>query len=155
MTTAPLEPTSVEERVVGPAAVEDKRERWIELCLVFFFSFSGSVYTAVYYLRHGPSATATPTTARVLYSTAQVAATLVLLGYVLSRTGCGLRDIGLRWSWRDVLVGVVVLLADSPGCWRLALSLAVSISRSTAVFQRFTDRVTSSVTSGGRWFPIS
>jgi hypothetical protein len=86
-----------------------KRQRWLELCLVLFISFAGSVYSGLYYLNHSPSATS-PTSARMLFSAAQSAVTIILLGYVLARTGRKFRDIGLRWSFGDFAAGIVVLL---------------------------------------------
>jgi membrane protease YdiL (CAAX protease family) len=85
--------------------------RWFELCLVLFLSFGGSVYSALYTLEHGPASQVSNSPARVLFATAQSAATLVLLGYVLSRTGRRFRDIGLCWSWRDVGIGLLVFAA--------------------------------------------
>jgi hypothetical protein len=86
-----------------------KRQRWFELCLVLFISFGGNVYSGLYYLNHSPSPTS-PTPARMLFSAAQSAVTIILLGYVLARTGRKFRDIGLRWSFGDFAAGIVVLL---------------------------------------------
>jgi hypothetical protein len=90
--------------------VGGKRRRWFELCLVLFISFGGSLYSGLYYLNHSPTAIPVITTARALFGAAQSAVTIILLGYVLARTGRKFRDIGLRWSFRDVGVGIVVLV---------------------------------------------
>jgi membrane protease YdiL (CAAX protease family) len=42
----------------------------------------------------------------------QESTALLLLGYVLSRRGMRIRDLGLRWSIRDVGYGVVVTIAS-------------------------------------------
>jgi hypothetical protein len=87
-----------------------KRQRWFELCLVLFLSFGGSLYNGIYYFSHSPVAVPLMGTARALFAAAQSAATIILVGYVLARTGRKFRDIGLRWSFRDVGVGIVVLI---------------------------------------------
>src|SRR4029077_17429345 len=43
-----------------------------------------------------------------LYGFTQESLSLLLLGYVLSRRNLGLRDLGLRWSVRDVIPSLVV-----------------------------------------------
>jgi CAAX prenyl protease-like protein len=88
----------------------NKRQRWFELCLVLFISFAGSLYNGLYYLNHGPNPTQIITIPRALFAATQSAVTLVLLGYVLARTGRKFRDIGLRWSLGDFAAGIVVLI---------------------------------------------
>jgi multisubunit Na+/H+ antiporter MnhG subunit len=102
----------VTDELASPSrsSARSKRQRWFELCLVLFISFGGSLYNGIYYLNHSPTAVPVITIARALYATAQSAVTIVLLGYVLARTGRKFRDIGLRWSFRDIGVGILVLL---------------------------------------------
>jgi membrane protease YdiL (CAAX protease family) len=111
MATPPAElPVTDQLATPSGSSVRGKRQRWFELCLVLFISFGGSLYNGIYYLNHSPSAVPVITTARALYTATQSAVTIVLLGYVLARTGRKFRDIGLRWSFRDVGVGIVVLI---------------------------------------------
>jgi membrane protease YdiL (CAAX protease family) len=103
---------SVTDQVATPSrsSPRSRRQRWFELCLVLFISFGGSVYSGLYYLNHSPSAPTFASSTRALYAAAQSVVTIILLGYVLARTGRRFRDIGLRWSFGDVGTGIVVLL---------------------------------------------
>jgi membrane protease YdiL (CAAX protease family) len=88
------------------ASLANKRMRWFELCVVIFISFGSSLYNAVYHLDYGPPENVSYSVPRALFSALQVSVDLLLLGYVLSRTGRKLRDIGLTWSGRDVRDGL-------------------------------------------------
>jgi membrane protease YdiL (CAAX protease family) len=110
MATPPAAPPVTDELATpSRSSVRGKRQRWFELCLVLFISFGGSVYSGLYYLNHGPNTPTFDYTPRALYAAAQSAVTIILLGYVLARTGRKFRDIGLRWSLADVGVGIVVM----------------------------------------------
>jgi membrane protease YdiL (CAAX protease family) len=111
MATSPAAlPVADQSAAPSNSPIGNKRQRWFELCLVLFISFGGSLYNGIYYLNHSLTAVPVITTGRALYTAAQSAATIILLGYVLARTGRKFRDIGLRWSFRDVGVGIVVLI---------------------------------------------
>ncbi len=105
---------------VGAAAAEprpelsaaDKRLRWFEIFLILLIALGGSLFNSLYLLRYGP--TAAPRAGGIRYGLGIVneVASLALLGYVLSRRGRRFRDIGLRWSFRDVGMGFVVIVAS-------------------------------------------
>jgi len=85
-----------------------KRFRWFEVSLILVIGFGGSLINAIYILRFGPAAAPHISNTRWLAATVQEAACLLLLGYILRRRGLGFKHIGLRWSVRDVGVGLLV-----------------------------------------------
>ena len=110
---SPAAPLSTAEssaaRPHGPA--ERKSLRWFEVCLVLFFAFGTNFYNSLYLLIHGPTAELRTTAARATFGLLHEIMALALLGYVLARRGRRFSDIGLRWSLRDLGVGVAVLVA--------------------------------------------
>ena len=84
----------------------------MELTLVLLVAFSGSLTTALYWLRHGPPATPGVADWQWLNALLRASISLVLLGYVLSRSGRRFRDIGFAWSWRDLWHGLWVFSAS-------------------------------------------
>jgi len=63
---------------------------------------------SLYLLKYGPSATPHISTIRWLAGIFQETTSLLLLGYVLSRRHLRFKDLGFRWSWRDLGVGLLV-----------------------------------------------
>jgi membrane protease YdiL (CAAX protease family) len=104
----------------GPAAAvprpefsaAEKRLRWFEICLVLVIALGGSLFNSLYLLRYGPNALPRTAGLRFVVGFVHEAACLALLGYVLWRRGRRFRDIGLRWSLRDVGMGLVVIVAS-------------------------------------------
>jgi membrane protease YdiL (CAAX protease family) len=86
--------------------------RWFEVSLVLLISLGNSLFNSLYILSYGPSAAPRLSNPRVLMGMLSEATSLALLGYVLWRRGRRFSDIGLRWSFRDVGVGVIVLVAS-------------------------------------------
>ncbi|HVB86644.1 MAG TPA: hypothetical protein VNK23_08285 [Candidatus Dormibacteraeota bacterium] len=66
------------------------------------------MYSAFYLFEHGPSATTMLAGSRWVPAIGHEIVVLLLLGYVLRRTGRTLRDIGLRWSLKDAAWGLLV-----------------------------------------------
>ena len=98
-------PETVPERATGRKWV-----RWFEVCLVLVVAFSDPVVSALYFLQHGPNPTPVITGWRWILGTSHEIIALLLLGYVLYKNGRRFADIGLRWAFRDIGRGVVVLL---------------------------------------------
>lgn len=92
------------------AAVEHKGQRWFELCLVLAVSLGSSLYNALHILRYGMTSDMQRSAGKWVMGTAHEVAMLALLAYVLARTDRSLRDLGLRWSFRDVGVGAILCI---------------------------------------------
>jgi membrane protease YdiL (CAAX protease family) len=97
-------PEALPERATGRKWV-----RWFEVCLVLLVAFGDALFNALYLLEHGPSAALTITGWRWSLATSHEIIALLLLGYVLHKSGRRFRDIGLRWAFRDIGTGVLVL----------------------------------------------
>lgn len=85
--------------------------RWFELCLVMLVVFGNSILSAIYMLRGGAASVGGVDNLRWTMKIVEEVAALLLLGYVLSRRGKRIRDLGLRWSWRDLVRGRVIFIA--------------------------------------------
>jgi membrane protease YdiL (CAAX protease family) len=106
---APAETTSLECPATPPA---NKRQRWFEVILVMLVAFAGSILGSIYILKNITSATMQFAGPRLILGFVQEITGLLLLGYVLSRTGRRFRDIGFRWSLRDVGIGFFVAIVS-------------------------------------------
>jgi len=84
------------------------RRRWFELFLVLFVSCGTPLLHSLYLLIKGPGAFPQVSEMRWLGGLLQEVSSLFLLGYVLARRNRRIRDLGLRWSIRDVGVGLLV-----------------------------------------------
>jgi membrane protease YdiL (CAAX protease family) len=86
----------------------DRRQRWFEVCLVLLVACGSYLLYSLYLLIQGPSAAPQNSSLRWAGGIVHEATALLLLGYVLSRRGRKFADLGLRWSPRDVGVGLLV-----------------------------------------------
>jgi membrane protease YdiL (CAAX protease family) len=93
------------------SAVE-RRQRWFELCLVMLVACGGYILYAFYLLINGPGAAPQSSSLRSAASILHEVTALLLLGYVLSRRGLRYANLGLRWSWRDVGMGLLVTMVS-------------------------------------------
>jgi membrane protease YdiL (CAAX protease family) len=84
----------------------EKRVRWFELSLVLVIAFGGSFLSSLFLLHAGKAAMPMVSEFRWARGFIQEIPCLFLLWYVLSRRHRGFRDIGLRWSVRDLAVGL-------------------------------------------------
>src|SRR5277367_2399866 len=91
---------------------ENRRLRYFEVCLVLLVAVSTSLLTSVYILVHGPSDARQVSSFRSVSGFVHEIVSLLLLGYVLARTGRRVRDLGLRWSVRDCGVGLLVTVVS-------------------------------------------
>jgi membrane protease YdiL (CAAX protease family) len=89
-------------------SVEERRQRWFEVCLVMLAACGSSIFFALYVLIKGPSAVSQFSSLRSAGGIIQEATALLLLGYVLSRRSLGFANLGLRWSRSDVAMGLLV-----------------------------------------------
>src|ERR1700730_3030143 len=87
---------------------ENSRLRYFEPCLVLLVAVSTSLLSSVYILVHGPSDARQVSSFRSVNGFVHEIVALLLLGYVLARTGRRVRDLGLRWSVRDCGMGLLV-----------------------------------------------
>ncbi len=96
--------------VPGELAKSELRLRWFELCLVLLVTCGPPFLTSLDIFLHGhqilPLLQRSRWGARFLPELAG----LMLLGYVLSRNKASFREIGLRWSIRDLGVGLLLTI---------------------------------------------
>ena len=93
---------------VPPGIKAGARRRWFELVLVMLVAFSRSIVGSIYILVSGPGSQKLFSTGSMILGIAEELTGLLMLGYVLSRTQRRFADIGLKWSVRDVGIGLVV-----------------------------------------------
>jgi uncharacterized protein len=91
---------------------EQKGLRWFEICLVLVVAFGGYFLTSLNVLEHGASGLPYPQNGRWIIGFFQELTGLCLLGYVLLRRGIRFRQLGLRWSFREVGAGLLVAAAS-------------------------------------------
>jgi membrane protease YdiL (CAAX protease family) len=75
-------------------------------------AFAGSILHSIYVLKNIPGSNTQLTAPRLIMGVVQEVTSLLLLGYVLSRTSRRFRDLGLRWSLRDAGMGFFVAIAS-------------------------------------------
>jgi membrane protease YdiL (CAAX protease family) len=92
-------------------------ERWLELCLLLAFALGWYLLDSAYFHRHGHSMDHSGPREILAFGILQEIASLVLLKYVLSRRKVGWKDIGLRWSIRDLLTGSGVAMVSYGAYW--------------------------------------
>jgi hypothetical protein len=73
-----------------------------------FISCGGALLNSLYLLINGPEALPDISSARWTVGFIQEVSALLLLGYVLSRRGLNVTNLGLRWSLGDIGVGLLV-----------------------------------------------
>jgi hypothetical protein len=104
----PVSPVAIPEPVIAP---RDRRMRWFELALVLAIAFLRPLTGSIHIFLSGQQKFAGSTPFGWGYATANELLAIVLLAYVLRRTGRGFRDIGLRWSWRECGYGLLLAVA--------------------------------------------
>jgi membrane protease YdiL (CAAX protease family) len=90
----------------------EKRLRWFELFLVLLVTVAGPLLNSLVILNRGSSAVPRPTDLSWWVAILREITGLLLLGYVLFRRGRQFKDIGLRWSFRDVGVGLILFVVS-------------------------------------------
>jgi len=91
---------------------DSKRSRWFEVSLVLLAAFGGYILNSLFILNKAQVQSSVGESARWMMGLLQEVTALLLLGYVLSRRGMRIRDLGLRWSIRDVGYGLLVAVAS-------------------------------------------
>ena len=76
-----------------------------------FLAVSGSLLRAIALLRFGPSSPNPISMARWIEAAAHQIGILLLLGYILRRSGRKFRDVGFRWSFKEVACGFFLYVA--------------------------------------------
>ncbi len=89
-------------------SIDPRRQRWFEVSLVLLVAVAPACLNALHILQDGPSAAPRMSNARWLVGLVQEIAGLLLLAYVLSRRNLRFKDLGLRWSLKDLGVGLLV-----------------------------------------------
>jgi membrane protease YdiL (CAAX protease family) len=89
-------------------SASERRKRWFEVSLVLLVACGSAVLNSLYLLKYGPNAMPHISNTRWTIGIVQEVSALLLLGYVLSRRGLGFSNLGLRWSLKDVAVGLLV-----------------------------------------------
>lgn len=90
----------------SPHLSAENRVRWFELSLVLIISFGGSFLSSLYLMKAGKSGLPMLSDFRWARGFVQEIPCLLLLWYVLSRRRRSFREIGLRWSVRDIATGL-------------------------------------------------
>lgn len=80
----------------------------MEVCLVLLVAFSGYVLESVYVVGGHWNPGLPMSNARTSFGIVHELVALILLAYVLSRRSLRFRDLGLRWSLKDIGVGLLV-----------------------------------------------
>jgi len=87
---------------------ESKRYRWFEVTLVLLISIGSGFLSSLHLLNNSQGMLPYPQNFRWTISIFEELTGLLFLGYVLSRRRMRFRDLGLRWSFRDFGIGLVV-----------------------------------------------
>jgi membrane protease YdiL (CAAX protease family) len=95
----------------------DKRQRWVEVCIVMLLAFSSSLVGSLSALKSGPGAATQLSNSRMVVGFIHEVTCLLLLGYVLSRRSLHFRNLGLEWRLRDVGVGLWLALGSYLAYW--------------------------------------
>jgi len=112
--TAPCgsSPAEIASSEIAPSPpTGSKRLRWFELSLVLSIAFGESLATSLFLHANGKPVANLGSYSSVMGLLHETAA-LLLLGYILYRRRLRLRDIGLRWSFRDLWSGLVVTVVS-------------------------------------------
>lgn len=95
--------------VEPPRRINQRTQRWIELMLVLGVAFASSIFVSIQILMgaRGSSNGGFDWADSILHELIA----LSLLGYLLNRRGIRFADLGLRWSFRDVVRGIPLAIA--------------------------------------------
>ena len=91
--------------------IESRKLRWFELILVLLVALGQFFLASFYILTQDQDFRSYSQNIRWTGSLFHEVTSLLLLGYVLSRRKVRLRDLGLRWSFREFRAGLAVAIA--------------------------------------------
>jgi membrane protease YdiL (CAAX protease family) len=103
-------PEALPIEVLTEAETYSKLRRWLYLFLVLIVSFGLFIWGSLSGLRTRSGAMHDSSSARWIFAIVQESVGLLLLWFVLSRRRLRFRDIGLRWSFRDLGIGLVLVV---------------------------------------------
>jgi len=89
-------------------SASERRKRWFDVCLVVLVACGSSILNSLYLLANGPGGMPHISNARWTIGIVQEITALLLLGYVLSRRGLSLTNLGFRWAVRDAGIGLLL-----------------------------------------------
>jgi membrane protease YdiL (CAAX protease family) len=112
MSELPLIVADAPPQEAPPEDTSALRLRWFELALVLSIAFGSPVFSSLHVLATGQPGTSYSPGSRWSYQFLQEIASLLLLGYVLSRRKLGLKNLGLRWSLRDLTIGAGIAVGS-------------------------------------------
>jgi len=107
--TLPAEPLAAEATREPAASV---RMRWFELALLLAIAFGGFLFSSLHILITGHVSSPYSSDLRWIGSLFHEGTALLLLAYILRRRRMRLADLGLRWSFRDLLRGAGLILGS-------------------------------------------
>ena len=93
------------------------RLRWFEVSLVLLVSCGGFVISSLRIFNYGVTSGSSGSGLRWLGGLYHEAISLALLGYVLSRRRLSFKDIGLRWSFRDIASAFGIIIVSYLAYW--------------------------------------
>jgi membrane protease YdiL (CAAX protease family) len=102
---------ATDQPLLDPAqqtTVTESGRRWFELALVIVVSCGSIFLNGLYVFLHGPGPISQYPHFRWASGLIHELASLLVLGYVLSRRSLRLRSLGLRWSAKDCLAGLPI-----------------------------------------------
>jgi membrane protease YdiL (CAAX protease family) len=100
------------ENIVDPY-VGSRSLRWLELLLVLTVAIAQPLYSAIILLIRGPNPSPSISGLGYMFGTVRALTALLLLWYVLKRSGRRFADIGFEWSIQEVAIGILVALAGA------------------------------------------
>lgn len=101
-----------EHRLIRPSL-----GRWCELSAVLLLAIGPFLLNSIHFYRFGTTFFGEQADAGLTFAIIQEITSLLLLGYVLVRRKIHLKDLGLRWSMRGILIGFVLALASYAAYW--------------------------------------
>ncbi len=127
-TIFPNPATSVTQAETPATAVSERRMRWLEVVVVMSVAFLTPLLGSIHALIVKRTTPAIVSQYGFILGSFMLLPPLLTLMYVLWRNGRTFRDIGLRWSWKDVGVGVLLAIVAlfTTGVGGLLLRLALT-----------------------------
>ena len=113
----PIEDKSSSEVSVVAAPDPFFARRWFELFFVLLIAFGAYLVNSIYFHLHQRIMFPVRPSEMWGYGIAQEAISLALVGYVLSRRNIRWRDMGLRWSIRDLATGPLIAIQSYTAYW--------------------------------------
>lgn len=104
------------------------RLRWLEFFLVLSLSFAHPLFASFHLLKTGPLSSTIMNSPNSLFGLFHEACCLLLLAYVLFRRRLTFRHLGLRWSVRDLGVGLLLGVL-SPIIYAICSGLIIASAR--------------------------